>query len=233
MLLKNISKGIFNLVFPKFCVFCHISLYKNEKHLCLNCYKKLPWIESHEINDLEMKRVFWGRVNLVHIHALFYFEKSGTIQKIIHEIKYKSNQDLATFLGEELGKFLMLNNGNAFDYIIPMPTHYMRRLKRGFNQCELIADGAGHILKVPVKKHLIERITYEYSQTSKNKEERWNNVKDAFKTNMDKELDFKHVLFIDDVMTTGATLEACVQNFQETYPHCKVSIAVIAFTKLT
>ena len=157
-----------------------------------------------------MARLFYGRVRLKAVTACFFFSKEGKVQRLIHELKYKGNADAGVFLGQELGKTIKeapLFEG--LDYLIPVPLHPKREKERGYNQSMMIARGVNEVTGIPVGDQYLFRSVNTATQTHKSKEERWQNVKDIFEVKHAEQLEGKYVLLIDDVLTTGATLEAC------------------------
>ena len=157
-----------------------------------------------------MARLFYGRVRLKAVTACFFFSKEGKVQRLIHELKYKGNADAGVFLGQELGKTIKeapLFEG--LDYLIPVPLHPKREKERGYNQSMMIAQGINEVTEIPIGDQYLVRSVNTATQTHKSKEERWQNVKDIFEVRHAEQLEGKYVLLIDDVLTTGATLEAC------------------------
>ena len=157
-----------------------------------------------------MARMFYGRVRLKAVTACFFFSKEGKVQHLIHELKYKGNADAGIFLGQELGKNLKdAPLFQSIDYLIPVPLHPKREKERGYNQSLVIARGISEVTGIPIDENYLVRSVNTTTQTHKSKEERWKNVKDIFEVRHPEQLEGKYVLLIDDVLTTGATLEAC------------------------
>lgn len=206
----NLIDSLIGLLYPSVCAACGTSLFKWEKLVCTRCRSMLPKT-GYELNeDNPLAQIFYGRVRLKAVTACFFFSKEGKVQHLIHELKYKGNSDAGFFLGKELGKTIQeapLFQG--LDYLIPVPLHPKRERERGYNQSMVIAQGIAEITGVEIGKNFLVRSVNTATQTHKTKEERWNNVKDIFEVKHVNQLEGKYVLLVDDVLTTGATLEAC------------------------
>ena len=175
-----------------------------------------------------MARMFYGKVPLKAVTACFFFFKEGKVQHLIHELKYKGNGDAGVFLGQELGKSIKeapLFQG--IDFLIPVPLHPKREKERGYNQSLMIAKGMAEVLSIPIGEKYLVRSVNTATQTHKTKEERWENVKDIFVVRHPEQLEGKYVLLIDDVLTTGATLEACALKLSA-IPGITISCATAA-----
>lgn len=202
--------ALIGLFYPSVCAACGNTLYKWETLVCTRCRSFLPktGYEQHEDNPLA--RMFYGKVPLKAVTACFFFSKEGKVQHLVHELKYKGNAEAGIFLGHELGK--TLKEAPLFqdiDYLIPVPLHPKKEKQRGYNQSTMIARGISETMGIPVGEGFLIRSVNTATQTHKSKEERWLNVKDIFEVRHPKQLENKYVLLIDDVLTTGATLEAC------------------------
>ena len=202
--------ALIGLLHPSVCAACGTSLFKWEKLVCTRCRTLLPktGYEQHEENPLA--RMFYGKVRLKAVTACYFFSKEGKVQHLIHELKYKGNADAGVFLGQELGKTIKeapLFQG--LDFLIPVPLHPKREKQRGYNQSMMIARGISDVTGIPVGAKFLFRSVDTATQTHKTKEERWLNVKDIFELRNAEKLEGKNVLLVDDVLTTGATLEAC------------------------
>lgn len=220
--------AIIGLFYPSVCAACGASLFKWEKLVCTRCRNLLPrtGYEFHEDNPLA--RMFYGKVPLKAVTACFFFFKEGKVQHLIHELKYKGNGDAGVFLGQELGKSIKeapLFQG--IDFLIPVPLHPKREKERGYNQSLMIAKGMAEVLSIPIGEKYLVRSVNTATQTHKTKEERWENVKDIFVVRHPEQLEGKYVLLIDDVLTTGATLEACALKLSA-IPGITISCATAA-----
>lgn len=202
--------ALIGLLYPSVCAACGSSLFKWEKLVCTRCRSFLPKTGYEMNEDNPLARLFYGKVRLKAVTACFFFSKEGKVQHLIHELKYKGNSDAGIFLGQELGK--SLKDAPLFqglDYLIPVPLHPKREKQRGYNQSMMIAQGISEEIGVPVDDKFLFRSVNTATQTHKTKEERWQNVKDIFELKHPELLEGKYVLLVDDVLTTGATLEAC------------------------
>lgn len=222
-----ILEEIFQLFFPKLCSSCNGSLVKNEKFLCSNCLFHLPQTHFHLTRENPLEKVFWGRLHLHAAMAFVHFKKGGSIQQVLHEIKYKDNKELAQFIGNYYGS--ILNNANLkYDGVAAIPLHKSKLRKRGYNQSECFADGLSQSLSIPNVSSALSRLKYTETQTRKSRFERWENVDDVFKVTIPDAIKGKHVLLVDDVITTGATIEACAKVMLE-LADTKLTVASIAF----
>lgn len=222
-----ILEEIFQLFFPKLCVACNGSLMKNENFLCSNCLFHLPQTNFHLTPENTLEKVFWGRVKLESAMAFVYFKKGEAMQQVLHEIKYKDNKELAQFLGIYYGSILQASN-KKFDAIAAIPLHKSKLRKRGYNQSECIVNGLVQSMQIPNVSAALTRLKFTETQTRKGRFERWENVDDVFKVETPEAIAGKHILLIDDVITTGATIEACAKVMLDTNG-TKVSVASIAF----
>lgn len=224
----NFIDYIIGLLYPSICAACGTSLFKWEKLVCTRCRSLLPKT-GYELNeDNPLARLFYGKVRLKAVTACFFFSKEGKVQRLIHELKYKGNSDAGVFLGQELGKTLVeAPLYQDIDYLIPVPLHPKRERKRGYNQSMMIAEGISEVTGIAIGKDFLVRSVNTSTQTHKSKEERWQNVKDIFELCHANQLEGKYVLLIDDVLTTGATLEACALKLSS-IPGITISCATAA-----
>jgi len=207
--------GLTGLFFPIICPACKLRM-SDELHLCLNCESHLPETNFHLNSKNPVAKTFWGRIPVEAATALYYYSKGSKVQNLIHQIKYKGNQQLGVFIGQKLGNVLM--NSSTFkdiDIIVPVPLHPKKLKKRGFNQSSCIAKGISDISNKPVLEGAVIRTTYTNTQTLKNRISRWQNVKDVFAVTNTNILSGKNILVIDDVITTGSTLEALINKMHQ------------------
>lgn len=216
------------LLFPKNCEACGRALSRGEEVLCFDCLYELPRTHFCKEADNPIMQLFEGRIRLERATALFYFQKGSKFRKLLHSLKYRHKPEIGVLLGKELGaEMLASGNFSDIDYIIPVPLHPNRQKKRGYNQSERIAAGISEITKIPVLADVLIRNTDTKTQTKMNKEERWQNVSGKFIVMDADVLKGKHVLLVDDVVTTGATTEACGTTLLSV-EGVKLSIAVLA-----
>ena len=216
MTLRDWLHSILNLFYPRVCAACGESLLKDEETVCLKCRYLLPKT-GYELNpDNPLAQIFYGRVKFHAVTACFFFAKSGKVQHLIHELKYKGNIEAGVFLGQQLGE--TIKDAPLFqgiDYLIPVPLHPKREKQRGYNQSLMIAKGINEVTGIPIGDKYLIRAVNTATQTKKSAEERYKNVKDIFEVRFPEELEGKHVLLIDDVLTTGATLESCAHQLED------------------
>ena len=215
MTFRDWLHSILNLFYPRVCAACGESLLKDEETVCLKCRYLLPKT-GYELNpDNPLAQTFYGRVKFHAVTACFFFAKSGKVQHLIHELKYKGNKEAGVFLGQQLGE--TIKDAPLFqgiDYLIPVPLHPKRKKQRGYNQSLMIAKGINEVTGIPIGDKYLIRAVNTATQTKKSAEERYKNVKDIFEVRFPEELEGKHVLLIDDVLTTGATLESCAHQLE-------------------
>lgn len=226
--LIRLYNSVLSLFYPRVCAACGSLLLEDEKTVCTKCVYALPKTGYEANPDNPLAQMFAGRVRLNAVTACFFFSKKGKVQRLIHQLKYRNNQDAGTFLGNEMGK--VLSQSPYFqdvDYIFPVPLHPKKERKRGYNQSEVIANGAAALLNAKVDKTHLVRTVNTSTQTKKSREERRKNVEGIFAVNRPEELVGKHILIVDDVITTGATVEACAEALKD-IEYIKISVAAVA-----
>lgn len=218
-----------SIIYPNNCLLCLSSLLKNENCICTICEAKLPYTNYHVIKDNPVEKKLWGRVKLESAASLLFFEKGLDVQHLISNLKYKNRQDIGEKLAEIYGKKLLESTSPLLqiELIIPIPLHPKKYKQRGYNQCHTFALSLGQKLKKIVNISSANRKINTISQTGKNRINRWENVSDIFEISNQKELINKHILIVDDVITTGATIEALANQLLK-IPGTKVSVLVMA-----
>lgn len=201
--------SLLGLFYPRLCPACSEALYGNENILCLKCMSEFPRTNFQLDPENDMARLFWGRVMIRNAAAFFYYQKGSRFQNLIHEIKYFNQKQLGILLGRWFGDELTNTSFHMAELIHPVPLHAVKLKNRGYNQSEQIALGLSEALGIPLETTLIERVVNTDTQTRKTKYERWSNVEGIFRVTKPERLKNKHVLLVDDVVTTGSTLEAC------------------------
>lgn len=205
-----IWKGLASLFYPELCNACSESLVSGEKHLCLDCWATLPRTRFHLYDDNPLCRIFTGRIPIIRASSFFFFDKSSRVQQMLHAVKYKGNRRLARFLGECYGRELRSTAWNNEDDILTaIPLHPKKLAMRGFNQSDEFAGGLSSSLQVPFDPGLLARTVFTETQTRKDRLQRWENVENVFEVTAPEKIAGKNVVLADDVLTTGATLEAC------------------------
>jgi ComF family protein len=183
---------------------------QENNQLCLHCINELPHTNFAQYKNNPVEKIFWGRIPVTAAHSEFYFAKETLIQHLIHQLKYKNNTAIGFYLGEIMGKTLLHSNRfNDIDYIVPLPLYPDKEHKRGYNQAAVIANGISEVMNIPVLKGNVLRQRFTETQTRKHRTERWENVEGSFMVKDPLKLKGKKLLLTDDVITTGATLEAC------------------------
>lgn len=216
-----------SLFFPKYCLACSNSLVGGEETFCTRCIIDLPRTNYH-LGENPVKDRLTGRLPLAHGFAFLKFKKGGNVQKMLHQLKYNQHPEVGVKLGKVYGHDLLTSGlGSEFDVIIPVPLHESRKRKRGYNQSAMFAEGLSYALGIPWDESISLRKGKTKTQTRKSKLERWENVKDVFSIARDAEIKGKRILLVDDVITTGATLEACGIRLVES-GCAKISVACIA-----
>jgi len=219
--------GILDLIYPVVCINCENMLVEHEKIICTFCILKLPVTNFHLDPSNDMAKAMWGRIHIDFATAYLFFRKAGITQKLLHQLKYKERKDIGTYLGSRLGKQLKENYFiKGTDFLIPVPLHASKLKVRGYNQSQLICDGLQESLNIPVENSL-SRISFTDTQTRKRRFDRWTNVSQKFVLNKPELLEGKRVLLVDDVFTTGATIEACCQVLSGV-KNVSIGIATIA-----
>lgn len=205
-----------DLIFPRPCAACSRPLLRMEDHLCISCIKDLPYTRSEDLSDSPIEQLFWGKLNLEAASAMWHFQKGGKVQNILHRIKYRGDRKLAKHVGRLMANRIKASERfNSCDLVVPVPLHRSKLRKRGFNQSELIADALAESLGIELRTDLLVRQSATETQTKKNRIERWRNVGEVFTVTNPEDLNGRTVLLIDDVITTGATLEACALPLSE------------------
>jgi len=218
-----------SLIFPQICVSCGKSLYKSENSICMSCAYHLPKTNYHTDNANPVAKIFWGRTLIFSASAYYSFGKGSKVQQLIHQLKYRGQKDIGVTIGKFYGHDLRKSESfNTVEMVIPVPLHPKKKKKRGYNQSEFFAQGLAESMKVSTDFTTLYRAFESETQTKKSRFSRWKNVETVFKLRADHGLEGKHILLVDDVITTGATLEACAQMLLA-IPDVKVSIATIAY----
>jgi len=217
------------LFFPSNCMVCGKRLNTPGEILCFVCEMKMPRTGFGDCDNNPVSKIFWGRVRVRAGTSLFRFEKGSAYQTLLHDLKYRGNRRAGLYLGRLLGQELKVGIFSDCDLMVPVPLHRLRLKRRGYNQSELIARGASEITGIPVANHLIRRKSNKRSQTSMNRQERFENMARAFILyDCAPDLHDKKILIIDDIITTGATLESCSQVLLSHYK-CRVYIATVSY----
>lgn len=219
---------LINLFYPRLCNICENELVKNEPVICTGCLHELPVTTYHLHNENPVKKVFYGRVEVQNATALLEFHKKSSVQKLIHQLKYKGQEDIGTFLGKWMGNQMIDNKlFSEVELVIPVPLHRKKLKQRGYNQVEKFGREISIALKVPYNDSALIKSSFSSTQTIKARLARWGNIEESFVLADITAVNNKHVLLVDDLITTGATLEACANILKEA-GGVKISIATMA-----
>jgi ComF family protein len=220
-----------SLFFPRYCAGCEDSLAKGEALICSRCILEMPRSDYHLEIENPFYNKFKGRIPLKYVLSLFKFVKAGRVQQVLHSLKYKNKPEIGQMLGKVYGSELLQHGYlDKFDLIIPVPLHASKKRKRGYNQSEEFGIGLSDSLSIPCSDTYLKRLHVTETQTKKTKLKRWENVSEVFALHDNTPVKDKRVLLVDDVVTTGATLEAAGRALLE--GGCKeLSIACIAATQ--
>lgn len=218
-------------LFPKACHGCSESLQASEYMICTRCRHYVPLTQSHLYNDKLIQKVFYGRIMLEQATALFYFEKKGPVQALLHNLKYRGQEEISTFLGDWLGHELsQLPAYRDIDIVIPVPIHPKKRKKRGYNQVTGFALALAKHVEADCTEKILIKSKNTKTQVFKGRFSRSDEILDAFSIVENQSLAGKHILLVDDILTTGATLEACALQLLK-IPKIKLSIATMAIAQ--
>jgi ComF family protein len=228
--MKLVSRFIidfFGLFFPELCVACNTHLLNQEKLLCTKCQYNIPRTNFHTNPENPVAQLFWGRAKIEHASAYFYFNKGTNYQEMMHHFKYHGKKEIGYVLGKDFGLQLKDSTFNEIDIIVPVPLHPKKLKKRGYNQSDLIANGLAFSLEKTVDTKNLYRTVATSTQTRKSRFARWQNVENIFSIKDPTLFEGKHILLVDDVVTTGSTFEACANTILE-IKGTKVSIVALA-----
>lgn len=230
-LLRQCYQDLTAVFYPRLCLACGEQLPPHQEEFCLHCDYKLPKTDFHAHRENQFTDRFWGRVDIKAAAAFFYFKKGGITQHLIHHLKYKEKWQIGMALGQRYGHALAESpHFSTVDCIVPVPLHPYKEKLRGYNQSAVFGNGLSESMQIPCLSHGLRRRLHTETQTRKGRFDRINNVDDVFEPNKAHLLRNKHILLVDDVVTTGATLEACAQTLLN-IPGTRVSLATIAFAR--
>lgn len=223
---------LLDLISPRLCVICGHRLSVSEETICTKCNLHLPRTGfHHHAYENEVAKLFWGQIPIERATAFFYYEAHAEAANILYELKYKNHPEIGQVMGRMLAKELMLSGFfDGIDGIVPVPLAKKRQRQRGYNQSQEIAQGVGSITGLPVIKNAVRRTIYKGSQTNKGRWERNENVECVFELIDATAIQNCHLLIVDDVVTTGATVMACAKELLKA-PGVKLSVLALGFAK--
>jgi len=229
-LTSEIAGGLLHLFFPEVCAGCGGNLPKREQLICVKCQHSLPTTGFEKYANNPIEKIFWGRTTLSTASAHFYFSKHSPLQHILHQLKYSGKKAIGEYFGKSMGRAIgETERFGKIDALVPLPLFASRQKERGFNQAAALCSGIADVLELPVLEHTITRTSPTETQTHKSRIGRWQNMEGKFKLQRENELEHKHALLVDDVITTGATLDACAQELLKV-KGISLSIATLAYT---
>ena len=226
--MSNISNSISHLLFPHNCLGCATDVLNNDDLICARCATELPETNYFKATNNPIEKTFCGRVKIENAAAGFYFTKQSLMQHLLQQLKYKGNKEVGIYLGKLIGYELQKSiRFDDIEVLIPLPLNAKKEFKRGYNQSMLICQGIASIWQKPVLKDAVIRTVFTETQTNKTRINRWENMDGVFAIANEKALEGKHILLVDDVVTSGATFEACGSEILK-ISNTKLSIAAVA-----
>lgn len=223
-------KNFISLLYPALCTGCRRPLYAHETFICTYCWYHLPLTNFHIDPNNAAAKQLWGRVKLERVTSMLYFIEDTSVQRILHHLKYFSKPGLGEVLGAKYAEMLKDTDFSQVDLLIPVPLHPRKLKQRGYNQSMHLAKGLHQALGIPLITDNLIRHTLAESQTTKKRYERYENMRTIFEVKDPVAIQGRHVLLVDDVLTTGATVEACANKLLE-IPDVRVSVLTLAYTK--
>ncbi|MCC7051280.1 MAG: ComF family protein [Bacteroidia bacterium] len=229
-LLKKAANDLISLFYPETCAACKQVLYQNENTICTKCLLNLPYTHCYKTSPSIYNKIFWGKFPVQEVWPLFVYQKKSGVQHILHQIKYKENPFPAEFLAKLLAGKIKEKQGlpNA-QAIIPVPMHPKKQRERGYNQAQYIAQGLFEVWNIEIRNDLIKKVAHTKTQTKRGRISRFENMSETFSVINSNEIKkLSGVILADDVITTGATLEAIAQLLLKENPSLKIYIATLA-----
>ena len=226
---KNYFADLVHLIYPEQCVVCNCELTSSERHICSICDSSLIETSYHlytEASDFD--KIFWGRVQVDSTFAMYQFQKKSAIQKLLFQLKYRHGASVGQVFGKRIGRRILNNDKYAgIDVLLPVPLHPKKQFIRGYNQSAALANGISESTGIQISESLLKRNTNNSSQTRKGRFQRWENVDSVFSVHP-KIRQYRHVAIIDDVVTTGSTVEALIQSIRKVHPEVKITVVTLA-----
>ncbi|MFN3587756.1 MAG: ComF family protein [Spirosomataceae bacterium] len=208
----NWFKSLLDILYPKLCITCENQLQINENQICTSCLLDLPYTDTHKVGIIALENKFVGRVDVAKIFSFVRFSKKSGVQKLLHALKYKANEKIGNDIGVYYGKLIKKEvEEYKLDYLLPVPIHPKKLKTRGYNQAEVFSKGLSESLEIKTLTDVLLKTRETVSQTKENKQERFENIKGSFKIIEAGILKGKNIAIVDDVLTTGATLEEIAQ----------------------
>ncbi|NLE33800.1 MAG: ComF family protein [Bacteroidales bacterium] len=232
--IKDIADDFISLFLPRLCLTCRSQLVRGEEVLCTECLLAMARTDFHSRRDNMLEQAFWGRCMVERAAAFSVYNRGSRIRKLIHLLKYSGRQDIGRLLGGLYGSYLVSGGFmEGIDILIPVPLDPARERRRGYNQSHCIAEGIASHCNLPVRSDILVRTGRSGSQTRRGRYERWENVEGLFAVRRPGDIKGRHLIVVDDVITTGSTIEACVNALHDA-GDVKVSVVALAVAqKLT
>lgn len=229
-IVSTIYRSILHLIYPRQCLCCKEELASTEENFCVLCKNELHLTNFENYDDASsVDKIFWGRLQLKNVFSLIFYRDNHQSRQILHQLKYNNRPDLAQYMGKMIGETIQNKpNFQSIDLLVSIPIHFKKRYTRGYNQSEEIVKGIHDCLKIPYDFELVQKMKHHESQTKKNKEERWQNVQHTFQVKDTLPAHVQHIALVDDVLTTGATLETVIHAIQEKHS-VEISILTVAY----
>lgn len=224
----EILDSLYHLFYPRNCPGCGQVAIEKGEYICIQCFHNLPFTQFEKLRENQVEKAFYGRVKIEAATSLLYFTRNSIVQNLMHELKYNKQKELGIFLGRIMG--IKMRESNSFpdcDLIIPVPLHPEKEKIRGFNQSDQLCKGISQTTGWPFQSGTVTRNIQTTSQTRKHRKERWQNVAAIFGVQNPEFLNNRHILLVDDVVTTGSTLESCAATILEN-TNARLSIATLA-----
>jgi ComF family protein len=226
-LMHLLKEALLHLTFPHLCEGGGTDTLHPDHYLCVHCLDALPKTGFPLHDDNPVEQLFWGRLPVEHAAAHYYFTKESTMQHLMHEFKYHGHQDLGRYLGRLMGFDLLLSHRfSDLDALVPLPLHPAKEHVRGFNRATVLCEGIAEVMGKPLLTDVVTRPEFTETQTHKSRVERWQNMQGKFRLSNTQAAEGRHVLLVDDVVTTGATLEACGSVLLQV-PGLRLSLATL------
>ena len=231
--LLNLKNDILHLVYPSCCIVCNTELTTDSLSICLFCSNDLLFTYFEQYNEpTPLDQLFWGRVQVHATYSLLFFEKKKSTQSILHALKYKDNPNVGIEFGKMIGsRIKAMSIFEDLDALVFVPLHNKRQFLRGYNQSEQLAEGISQEITKPVLKNFLKRNKNSASQTKKGRFLRWDNVENKFQVYTNQTFKVKHIAIVDDVITTGSTLEVIIKAIKENNPEIRISVISLALAK--
>lgn len=226
---KEIKESLLRLLFPDVCTGCGSDLVDDSHVLCLQCINAMPETNFEMYGGNPVEKKFWGRIPVNEATAQYYFTRESLMQHLMHQFKYRGNKELGLELGRLMGERLIRSGRFNIDALVPLPLFASKEKRRGFNQAAVLCDGMAEVMNLPVLKNTVIRSRHTETQTKKGRVERWQNMEGKFVLINEDNIRDRHLLLVDDVVTTGATLEACGTELLKGH-NTKLSIATLCYT---